>query len=188
MAFLTQEQLEKAGFKHLGREVKISDRASFYNTSNITIGDYSRIDDFCILSAGSGGISIGAHVHVACYSSLIGKGKIILEDFSNISSRVAIYSSTDDFSGEFMTNPTVPEEFTNVFSGDVTIRKHVIIGAGSVILPNVVLGEGVAIGSLSLVTKSCEDFFIYGGVPAKKLKARSRRLLTLEQAFKPNPS
>ncbi len=181
MAFLTKKQLIDLGFKSVGENCQISDKASFYNCQNISIGSNVRIDDFCVLSAGNGGIEIGSYIHIAVYSSLIGGGKVTLKDFSNISSKVAIYSSNDDYSGEFMTNPTVPAEFTNVSQGPVTIGKHVIVGSGSVILPNVILEEGVAIGALSLVNRSCEAFGIYSGVPAKKIKDRKKGLLDLEK-------
>src|ERR1700760_4625998 len=135
MSTLSRATLVDMGFASVGDNVRISDRASFYGTSRIVLGDCVRIDDFCVLSAGRGGISIGHNVHVAIYSSMIGAGKISLEDFSNISSRVSIYSSSDDFSGETMTNPTVPDEFKKVLNADVYIGKHVIVGCGSVILP-----------------------------------------------------
>src|SRR5882672_8401994 len=111
MAFLSQEQLDAVGFKRLGKNVQVSDKAVFYNPSKISIGDNSRIDDFCILSAGEGEFHIGRHVHIACYVSLIGKNAILLEDFAGLSSRVSIYSSSDDFSGNYMTGPTVSEEY-----------------------------------------------------------------------------
>lgn len=186
MGLLTREQIEDMGFAHVGNNVRLSDRASYYNCANIVIGDNVRIDDFCVLSAGRGGIEVGSYIHVAVYSSMIGAGKISLQDFSNISSRVAIYSSNDDYSGASMTNPMVPEAFTNVIHADVTIGRHVIIGAGSVILPGVVLEEGVAVGALSLVGKRCEAFGIYSGVPAKRIKERKRGLLQLERELLEN--
>ena len=181
MAFLNKDQIESMGFKSVGINVQLSDKASYYNCKNITIGNNTRIDDFTVLSAGEGGIEIGNYIHIAVYSSLIGAGKIILKDFSNISSRVAIYSSNDDYSGEFMTNPTVPDAFTNVSHGVVNIGRHVIVGSGSIILPNVTLKDGVAIGALSLVTKDCEEFGVYIGAPAKRIKNRNRDLLLLEK-------
>lgn len=184
MGLLSQEQISAMGFASVGQNPKLSDKASYYNCKNIVIGDNVRIDDFCVLSAGVGGIQVGNHIHIAVYSSLIGAGKITLHDFSNVSSRVAIYSSNDDYSGASMTNPTVPAEFTNVTHADVTIGRHVIIGAGSVVLPGVTLEEGVAIGALSLISKSCKAFGIYSGVPAKRLKDRKKDLLNLEAALK----
>lgn len=183
MGFYTQEELQALGFAKVGHNVKMSRRASVYNNCKISIGSNSRIDDFCVLSAGEGGIYIGNNVHIAVYSSLIGKGKITLEDFVNISSKVAIYSSNDDYSGEYMTNPTVPEQFTSVVSAAVSVGKHTIIGSGSVVLPGVTIGQGVAIGALSLVNKDCEEFYVHAGAPLKKIKPRLRNLLELEKKF-----
>lgn len=180
---LSREQIEAMRFAHVGAGVQISDRASFYGADKITIGDNSRIDDFCVLSAGVGGIHIGQHVHVAVFSSLIGAGQITLADFCNLSSRVSIYSSSDDYSGQHMTNPTVPTAYTGVVHADVMLNRHVIVGCGSVILPGVRLHEGVAIGALSLVAESCEAFGIYAGNPLRRIKARSRDLLLQEAAF-----
>ena len=183
MAFLTKSQLNKLGFKHLGSNVKISPNASFHNANNISIGNNTRIDDFCVLSAGSGGIWIGKNVHISVYTSLIGKGRIHIGDFSTISSRVSVYSSNDDYSGEYMTNPTVDPRFTNVTHGNVNIGKHVIVGSGSVILPDVILENGVCIGALSLVKENCGSFCVYGGIPAKFIKKRSKKLLSLENEY-----
>ena len=183
MAMLSREAIEALGFASVGENVQISDRASFYGLSRIALGNNVRIDDFCVLSAGVGGISVGNHVHIAVYSSLIGAGKISLSDFCNISSRVAIYSSNDDYSGVTMTNPTVPSEYTGVTHADVFLDKHVIVGSGSVILPGVTLEEGVAVGALCLVHKRCEAFGIYAGNPARRIKERKRDLLELEQRF-----
>ncbi len=180
MAYLSREEIDAMGFQFVGENVYLSDKASYYNCKNIKIGNNTRVDDFSVLSAGEYGIEIGSYVHVAAFCTLIGVEKITLNDFSGLSSRVSIYSSSDDYSGEFMTNPMVPDELTNVTHGAVGIGKHVIVGAGTVILPNVMLEEGVAIGALSLVTKNCKEFGIYSGVPARKIKERKRDLLNLE--------
>lgn len=181
MAMLSPEAIKLMGFAHVGSNVMISERASIYAPSKISIGDNVRIDDFCVLSAGEGGIQIGNYVHIAVYSSLIGAGKITLSDFCNISSRVSIYSSNDDYSGVKMTNPTVPSQYTGVTHADVFLGKHVIIGSGSIILPGVTLEEGVAVGALSLVNKNCTAFNVYAGCPASQIKERKRDLLKLEQ-------
>ena len=183
MAMLNRIEIEGMGFSSVGENIQISDKASFYNCANIKLGNNVRIDDFCVLSAGVGGISIGNYVHIAVYTSLIGAGKITLSDFCNISSRVSIYSSNDDYSGATMTNPTVPNQYTGVTNADVVLGKHVIVGSGSIILPSVILEEGVAIGALSLVTKNCDAFAIYAGNPAKRIKERKRHLLELEKVF-----
>ena len=180
MPWLTEKQMQEMGFSRFGKNVLLSDKASFYNCNKIRLGSNVRIDDFCVLSAGDGGIDIGDYIHVAVFSSLIGKGRISIGDFSNISSRVSIYSSNDDYSGEWLTNPTVPIEFTNVNHAEVKIGKHVIIGSGTVVLSGVALEDGVGVGALSLVNKDCYEFIMYGGVPVKKIGIRNRALLDKE--------
>jgi len=183
MSFHSPDALHDMGFLSVGENVRVSTKASIYGASRISLGSHSRIDDFCVLSAGEGGIHIGRNVHIAIMCSLIGKERIELNDFCNLSSRVSIYSSSDDYSGEYMTNPTVPEEFTNVDHRGVVLEQHVIIGSGSVILPGVTIGKGTAVGALCLVAKDLEPFGIYAGSPLKRVKARSRRLLELEKLY-----
>ena len=180
---LSREDIKRIGFAAVGDNVQISEHASFHSTSRITLGDNVRIDDFCVLAAGAGGIELGKYVHIAVGSSLIGAGKITLSDFSGLSSRVSIYSSSDDYSGATMTNPTVPIEYTGVTHAAVYLGKHVIVGSGSVILPGVTLEDGVAVGALSLVVKNCTAFGIYAGNPARRISDRRRDLLVLEQRF-----
>jgi acetyltransferase-like isoleucine patch superfamily enzyme len=184
MAYYSREELLNIGLKTFGNDVFISNKCSIYNAQNIVIGNNVRIDDYCVLSAGVGGIIIESYIHIGVYTSIIGGGKVILEDFCNISSKVSIYSSNDDYSGEFMTNPMVNNKYTNVTNQDVIIGKHVIIGSGSVILPCVTLNEGCAIGSLSLVKNDVPSFTIYAGNPLKFIKNRNRNLLNLENEFK----
>jgi len=184
MAFYSDSELIDLGFKKLGKNVLVSKLSSIYNASNIEIGDNSRIDDFCVLSSGVGGISIGRYVHIAVYASIIGAGRVIMEDFTCLSSKCAIYSSNDDYSGEFMTNPTVSDVFTNVEHAPVTIREHSLVGAGSIVLPGVIIGECSAVGALSLVNKSLEAGFIYCGQPAKKLMPRKLGCVSLAKKFK----
>ena len=181
MAYLSYKELKSFNFKVLGKNVRISEKASIYNPTKISSHDNVRVDDFCILSAGEGGISLGKYVHVACYSSLIGKEPIILEDFSGISGRVSIYSSNDDYSGNCLCHPTVPEKYRNVHHGKVVLKRHSIVGAGSIVLPGVEIGVGVVVGSLSLVKEDCEDFGVYIGCPAKRVKWREKKLLELEE-------
>lgn len=184
MAFYSERELAELGLARYGKNVLISKKSSIYNPSKISIGNNVRIDDFSVLSAGVGGIEIGDFVHIAIFCSLIGAGNIKLSDFSGLSSRVSVYSSNEDYTGEYLTNPTVPSEFTGGQYADVSLGKHVIVGSGSVILPGVTLEEGVAIGALSLVSKNCDAFGIYVG--SRRIGERKRNLLDLEKQVRRN--
>lgn len=177
MGFLTKEELEAIGFANIGNNVSISEKASIYNPKKIKIGSNVRIDDFCIISAGEYGIEIGNYVHIACYVSLIGNELIKINDFVGISSKTAVYSSSDDYSGEFLTGPTIPNKLKKVDNRAVVFESHSIIGANCVILPGVSIGQGTAVGALSLVTKSLDSWSIYIGSPIKYIKPRKKEML-----------
>ena len=180
-SFYGIDELKNIGFKLVGENVLLSKKASFYGESEISFGNNIRIDDFCILS---GKITIGNYVHIAAGSYLIAGDKgITIDDFAGCSHHVCIYSKSDDYSGKSLTNPTIPDKYKNLIEGEVYIEKYVIIGAGSIILPSVRVGEGSAIGSLSLVDKSTEPWKIYFGSPAKPVNNRSKKILDLQKEF-----
>lgn len=181
-SFYSMEELKGMGFKSIGEDLSISKKASFYGVENISLGSHVRIDDFCILS---GKISIGDYIHIAAYSALYGSDAgIQINEFANISSRVCIYAVTDDYSGESMTSPMIPDEYKNLQKAPVYIGRHAIIGSGSVVLPGSEIGEGCAVGSLSLIKNALDAWWIYAGIPAKKLKERSKGLLEKEKEWK----
>ena len=82
-----------------------------------------------------------------------------------------------------MTNPTIPVKYKNVSGGSVILEKHVIIGTGTSIMPNVIIGEGSAVGSMSLVNHSLDSWGIYAGIPCRRMKERKKELLLLEHDF-----
>lgn len=55
---------------------------------------------------------------------------------------------------------------------DVVIKDDVWIGFGAIIMPGVNIGEGCVIGAGAVVTKNCEPYGVYVGVPAKLIKKR----------------
>jgi len=181
MPFLNCEQLKGLGFKSLGRNVKISDKASIYNADKIEIGDHSRIDDFCIIS---GKVSIGRNVHLATFCNVAGGEKgITFEDFSGLAYGCHVFTQSDDYSGRTLTNPTVPDKYKQETKKAIVIGRHSIVGTSSLIFPGVVLAEGTSVGGMSMVTKSTEEWSVYFGNPAKRIKARRRDLLKLEEEY-----
>ena len=59
-----------------------------------------------------------------------------------------------------------------------------IIGANSVVLPGIKIGEGASVGALSLVSKNLDEWMIYFGAPIKKLKSRKKEIiLDMEKKF-----
>ena len=181
--FYKQEDLEGFGFKSLGRNVKIKKNVSIFFTENVSVGNNVRIDDNVILVAGGSDTLIGSNVHIAANCYLAASAGLEMSDFSGLAPGVNIFTGTDDYSGKKLTNPTLPRKYIGGVSGKVTLGRHVIIGSGTVILPNVSIGDGSSVGALCLVTKNLEPWGVYFGVPVKKLKKRSQALLDLEKKY-----
>ena len=181
MAFLSAEQLLELGFKSLGKEVLISDKASIYNAEQMEIGDHSRIDDFCVVS---GRVQIGRNVHIAVFCNVAGgDAGITFDDFAGLAYGCHVFSQSDDYSGQTMTNPTVPAEYKNVNKSPVRIGRHCILGTCAVVFPGVEVAAGTAVGALSVVTKTTEPWSIYAGNPARRVKKRKKNLLELERTY-----
>lgn len=181
MAYYSDDELRDLGIGALGRNVKISKRASLYGCEQMSFGDNSRVDDFCVLS---GRLSIGRFVHVAPHCLLAGgEPGIEMHDFSGLAYHSQVFTQSDDYSGATLTNPTVDRKYKNERKEKVIIGRHVIIGAGSIIFPGVHLAEGCSVGAMTLVNKSTEPWGIYLGNPARRIRNRKRDLLALEARF-----
>jgi acetyltransferase-like isoleucine patch superfamily enzyme len=181
--YYTEADLAGEGFARLGSNVRIASTCTIVGAGNISIGDNVRIDGYCTLAVVHGKLTIGSHVHIGGYCALLAAEGIEMADFSGLAWGVQIHTRSDDYSGRYMTNPTVPAQYTNAKKGPVRLGRHVIVGAGAVLLPGVALAEGVAVGAQSLVTKSLPEWGIYNGVPARRIAQRSRDLLALEKAY-----
>ena len=181
MAYLSRDRLEALGFRALGKNVKVSDRAVIYNADQIELGDRARIDDFCVLS---GRIVMGRDTFMGVHGMIAGGSEgVFFADFAAVAYGVRIFSQTDDYSGLALTSPTIPVRYRKEVRKAVRLERHVIVGTGSVVLPGVTLAEGTSVGAMSLVTKSTQPWAVYFGVPARRLRSRRRDLLELEKRY-----
>ena len=108
MAYLSIQELKSMGFKSLGKSVKVSDKASIYNPEKIELGDFSRVDDFCIIS---GNVTLGKYVHITPMCLVAGgEPGIFLNDFCTLAYGVKIFAQSDDYSGMTMVNSLIPKK------------------------------------------------------------------------------
>jgi len=180
-SFYSEDELHILGFKEIGNNVLVSRKSSIYTPETISIGSNVRIDDFTILS---GQITFGNYIHISAYCALYASASIVFEDYSGISPRGTILTATDDFSGEYLSNAMVEDIYRKVTRGQVIIRKFVQIGAHSIVLPGVELGEGSAVGAMSLVKGDTESWYLYAGIPARKIKKRSKNMIEYTETFR----
>lgn len=184
--FLDIFELKKINFKKIGKNVLISKNILIVGAENISIGSNVRIDAFTSLIAPKKELKIGSYVHIGACSYLSATEGIELKNFSGIGQGVKLYSVSDDYSGNSLTNPTTGRNFKNEKKGKITIGKHVNIGSNSIILPNVNIKNGASVGSFTLVNQNLNGNYIYFGIPAKPLIKRSKKYILLEKKFLKN--
>jgi acetyltransferase-like isoleucine patch superfamily enzyme len=156
-----------------GVNVTIYPGARLVGRDRIHIGSNVIIDDFVFVGPHAE-LNIGNYVHIAAHASIAGGGTCIIADFVSISNGARILTGSDDFGGDGLINSTIPKELRAVERGVVTIESHVAVGVNVVVLPNVTIGEGAAIGAGAVVTRSLEPWLVYVGAPARPLKPRRR--------------
>ena len=179
--FLSPADIEKIGFKKFGQDVRIDGSAVFFHPENISLGSHVRIDGHTMLTA-TNPIDIGSHVHISWGCLIFGEAPITFEDFSSLAPGVCIFGGSDDYVGGALTNPTVDKDLREVKCGPVRLCRHVIIGTGTVISPNVTIGRGASVGALSHVNRSLPEFWLCIGNPAKPVLPRNKEKLLRNEA------
>jgi acetyltransferase-like isoleucine patch superfamily enzyme len=114
------------------------------------------------------GLTIGDDVDLALDVIITTNGEVFIGNRVLIGYRVQILSQ----------NHNIPEMHGRIFGSGhtkakVTIGDDVWIGANSIILPGITIGEGAVVAAGSVVTKDVLPFSIVGGVPAKIIKNRN---------------
>jgi acetyltransferase-like isoleucine patch superfamily enzyme len=181
--FLSESQVRDIGFKSVERQVLIDSSAVFFHPENISLRSRIRIDGGVMMTARAP-IDIGSHVHVSWGCLLFADSPIVLDDFAGLGPRVTILGSTDDYVGGALTNPTVDIDLRSVKTGPVRLGRHVVIGSGSIIAPNVTIKTGASVGALSYVCTDLPAFTVSAGNPARPMLPRDKeRLLTNEAAI-----
>jgi galactoside O-acetyltransferase len=172
-----------AELKACGKNVIIGKTVRIRYPELVEIGDNVIIDDFTYISTA---LKIHSNVHISAGCKIIG-GKnsfVEMKEFSTLAPNVVLSAGSDDYVGGIAT-PMVPMKYKgNAVIGRIILNKHCIVGAGSVVLPNVVFKEGACIGALSLANRSLDEYMLYAGIPMKIIKKRSKEdIINLEKEF-----
>ncbi len=147
------------------------DYTKIIGIENIEFGRNIIIDDFVLLYAKKK-MRIGNHVHIACFTSITGGAEFEIRDFAAISQGCRILTATDDFKNWGFGNSTVDERYRNVKRAPIFIAKFCIVGANSVVLPGVSIGEGAMVGACSVVVRDLQPWGVY--INNKKIGERDR--------------
>lgn len=168
-------------FKSLGENVAVYSLAKILHPENISIGAESVIDDFVFMYGAGKGIQIGKFCHITVRCVLESGGLLQIGDFSTIAYGGIVLASTDDYKGNGLTGlGKFGEKYRKLYNLDTRIGRHVLIGAGSIVLPGVTIGDGCSVGAGSLVTKNLPEWSLCYGSPCKVIEYKKSKEIRLQ--------
>jgi acetyltransferase-like isoleucine patch superfamily enzyme len=116
-------------------------------------------------------LEIGHRVYVGDYSTIrVTRTTVSIGDDTIIGQGVKILATNHNFLRKDL---IVRQQDIDLNKIGIHIGKDCWLGAGSIILPGVTLGDGVVVGAGSIVTKSVPDYGVVAGNPARILKFRT---------------
>jgi galactoside O-acetyltransferase len=118
--------------------------------------------------------TIGSFMHIAAFVSITGAGVFTAEDHVTIGPGSRVFTGTDDYVGNSLANSTIPPPFRNVTRSYVTLLSHSRLGANTVILPGITVGEGALVEPSSVVISDLAPWSINSGAPCRQTGDRSR--------------
>lgn len=177
------------------KKVFLGKSVSFFNKKNILLGNNISIGDFVKLSAlGSGSLRIGNNVNIGSFSQIIISttfcdiGKYItignnvgIGEFSYIGGAGGLTIEDNTIIGQYF---SAHPENHNYKNKDLLIREQGVnrvgikigsncwIGSKVTILDGVIIGNNCIVAAGAVVTKSCPEGVLIGGVPAMILKEK----------------
>ena len=147
----------------LGKDVYIDSSSTF---NNVKIEDNVKIAKNCnIYGSIENILIIGRESYIGMCSLLNGyANKLVIGENVSIAQNVNIMTDSGPNASKQM------QAYFPLLSGPVTIGNHSWIGANSIIMPNVNLGEFCVVAANSFVNSSFPSYSVIGGNPAKLIK------------------
>jgi acetyltransferase-like isoleucine patch superfamily enzyme len=161
-------EIYNAAFKLFGKEIVMEDGVLVFHPETISLSDKVYVGHNTILKGYyKGEMNIGEGTWIGQNCFLHSAGGIYIGKVVGIGPGVKILTSyhTD-------TNPDIPVMHNPLEFGRVEIMDGADIGIGTIILPNITIGEGAIVGAGSVVTRDVPPFSVYAGSPARFLRNR----------------
>ena len=147
----------------LGKDVTIEPSSTF---NNVKIDDNVKIAKNCNIYGSSENILIiGKETYIGMCSLLNGfANKLVIGENVSIGQNVNIMTDSGPNASKEM------QAYFPLLNGPVSIGDHSWIGANSIIMPNVRLGEFCVVAANSFVNISFPSYSVIGGNPARLIK------------------
>lgn len=112
------------------------------------------------------GVILGERVNIGWHANIDGRGGILVKNDTNISSHVKLITGSHDIDDD---------SFSADFKS-IKIGSNCWIGTGAIILQGVEIGDGAVVAAGAVVTKNIPPYEVWGGVPAKFIKKRKKKM------------
>lgn len=132
------------------------------------IGRHTRIYEvrFINISDGFGNLVVGDRVHIGPGTLIDLLDRVEIGSGSVISPRCVLHTHTD--TGTVQRSPM--PAFIPTVRAPIRLGRHCYLGARSILLAGVQLGDLTAVAAGAVVTHSSSGHALIGGVPARRLK------------------
>lgn len=130
----------------LFKKAQIDMGVYFMALKNIAIGEFSHINQGCIVDGRLGGVKVGKNV--------------------SISHKVVLMTGSHDINSKTF----------SAKGGGIEIGDYCFIGVNATVLDSVKIGKGAVVCAGAVVTKDVPDYAVVAGVPAKIIGSRPKTL------------
>jgi acetyltransferase-like isoleucine patch superfamily enzyme len=146
----------------IGKETIVGKGTEIKNYSNVRIGSHCLVQDRVYFRAGLNGIiKVGDYCAINSFAKLFGHGGVEIGDYSQIGPGSLITTTVHNY------KKSMEADFLKVKVGN-----WVWIGACSIVLAGITIGDRSVIGAGSVVNKNIPPDSVAVGNPAKIIKKR----------------
>lgn len=153
-------------FKHTkGKNARIcrNSRIDVMPFNNFVLGDNSTIEDFCTINNGVGDVLIGQRSRIGMGNVLI--GPVTIGNDVILAQNIVMSGLNHGYE-----DITLPPHNQPVTKKTITLEDEVWVGANVVIVAGVTIGKHAVIAAGSVVTKDVPPYSVVAGNPAKIIK------------------
>ncbi|PWK78788.1 acetyltransferase-like isoleucine patch superfamily enzyme [Mucilaginibacter oryzae] len=164
-------------FHHRGKGsvVRFYSRMDLFPFNKFSLGAKSIIEDFAVINNGVGDVFIGEGTGIGIGNVVIGPVKI--GNFSMTAQHVVISGLNHGYQ-----DVTISPRHQKVTTKQITIDDNVWIGANCTVTAGVTIGKHSVIGAGSVVTRDIPPYSVAVGNPAKVIKQYNFTTQTWEKA------
>jgi len=153
-------------FKHKkGKNARIcrNSRIDVMPFNNFVLGDNSTIEDFCTINNGVGDVLIGQRCRIGMSNVLI--GPVTIGNDVILAQNIVMSGLNHGYE-----NINLPIYKQPVTKKKITVEDEAWIGANAVIVAGVTIGKHSVVAAGSVVTKDVPPYSVVAGNPAKVMK------------------